>query len=893
MKKFISVLALLIPLSLIAEVYDLTPSQTQMNVTYSNFSSVGLRAEFNSVELSKKLENGQFYTSVGIQNTHPSGELGQPNIPVIRRLVEIPSGASVSLNAFPSGEKEIFLTSRIYPNQPSLVKIPGSERVFEIDNSAYTENLVYGNEPARIVDEGYIRGHRFVTVEVYPVRYEPATGSLTLRENVDIEILLNGSDVPLTRLNYERYYTKPHEAYIRKAMLNAFSYGNIDYPSLPIEYLIIVPDALAPNLSSFVEWKERKGYNVTVALKSQVGTTNTAIKNYIQNAYNNWPVPPAFVLLIGDDDMPAYTGAYSSSITDHPYGQLHGGDLFHDVWLGRFSVANATQLNNIVNKTLLYEKPSLWTQGNAWCKKAVFMASTDNHSISEGSHRYVIQTYLGPAGFICDSLWSYYGATTGQVSAAFNDGRSWGIYSGHGSSTSWADGPSFSQANVNALTNISEYPIVMSYACNTGQWSVAECFAETWIRAGDKGSVSFWASAPSSYWTEDDTLERWVFHAIFDSTVTWQRAFYDYGLLGVYHLGSRVQYYYDAYNLFGDPSIDGWTDYPNALTVNHPATIPVGGIDVQFTVNTAKAPARNALVALKTGDSTWTAYTNASGSATVHVFNQSPCSLLVTITGHNLNPYTGTIYVISSGAYVSYLRYIPAGNGQINPGQTYNLSVWVKNWGTQTAHSVVGTLTSSDPNITINQNTVNYGNINSGDSTAGSSQFNVTIAGGLQDGYSIPMTLTIAATESTWVSNFNLAVNAPVMAVKGYYGPSELMPGDTVFISPYFNNTGSGTATSVQTHLRSISKDPYITILDSTENCSQLNPGDSVRLNNAYRIAVSPSCPTPYFPEFEFFVQSAGGYVFADSFSLGVGSVVFNEDFEGTNTWTYTGTTCW
>ncbi|MBN1150590.1 hypothetical protein JXA84_05145, partial [candidate division WOR-3 bacterium] len=809
MRKFF--LALFFPVILSAQTYNLSPSSTYVEVTQSNFSFVGLTAGFDMVTVSQRTENSQNYSVITIENTHSSGRLGEPQIPVIRRIIEIPSGSQVALSATSRGEIDAFLTVPLFPNQPSLEKVPGAVAPFTIDRNAYGENRVYGEELARIVDDGYIRGHRFVTVEIFPVRYEPYSGKLTMRENIDLELILTGSDPALTRSNYERYYNKEFEAFLKMSVLNSFAYGETDYPDLPTGYLIIVPDVLASNLDVFVQWKERKGYDVTVALKSQVGTTNTAIKNYIQNAYDNWPVPPAYVLLVGDDEIPAFTGGESNAITDHPYGQLQGGDLFHEVWLGRFSVTNSSQLANIIEKTLNYEQPSIWTQGNTWCKKAVFMASSDNHTVSEGSHRYVVQTYLGPAGFVCDTLWYYHGATTAQVSSAFNDGRSWGVYSGHGGTTSWADGPPFSQANVNALTNVSEYPIVMSFACNTGQWSVGECFAETWIRAGDKAGVSFWASAPSSYWTEDDTLERWIFHAIFDSTVTWQRGFYDYGLLGVYTYGGTYvppQYYYEAYNLFGDPSIDGWTDYPNALSTNYPSSIPVGSIDVQVTVNTAKAPAHNALVCLKNDDSTWVGYTNSSGVATIHVNNIAPCSLLVTVTGHNLDPHFGTIYVISSGAYVSYLRYIPDGNGQVNPGETLNLSVWLKNWGTQTAHNVVGSISSSDPNITINQNTVNYGTINAGDSSLGSGNFNVTTASGLEDGYTIPMTMTISATESTWVSNFSFTVNAPVLEATGYYGPSEVMPGDTVVFGPMLENSGSGNAYTVQARLRCISKDP-------------------------------------------------------------------------------------
>ena len=156
--------------------------------------------------------------------------------------------------------------------------------------------------------------------------------------------------------------------------------------------------------------------------------------------------------------------------------------IFADIYISRFPASTEMHVNTMVNKTLYYEQGNFNTYD--WIKKAAFLASVDNYQISEGTHNYVIDTHLEPNGYVCDRLYQVtYGANTQDVRDSINDGRSLVIYSGHGSETSWADGPPFSQSDVNSLTNDGMYPFVCSHACMTGKFSVSECFGETWLRA--------------------------------------------------------------------------------------------------------------------------------------------------------------------------------------------------------------------------------------------------------------------------------------------------------------------------------------------------------------------------------------------------------------------------
>ena len=323
-----------------------------------------------------------------------------------------------------------------------------------------------------------------------------------------------------------------------------------------MKYLIITAPEFEAGLAPFVTHKTANGYAVDVFTTTVAGTTTTAVKTFIQNRYNNPLTKPDFVMLVGDvDKIPAWTGTGEGTPkTDLNYACVEGTDPYADVFLGRMSVVSNTQLANAINK-IIYMSNNL----AAFPKNNVFMASTDNYTISEGTHNYVIDNYFTPNSYNNLKLYSHSGATTAQVTAAFNAGKLFGIYSGHGGTTSWADGPVFTAANVTALTN-TIYPFVYSFACITGDYSnTSECFGETWLRY-PAGASAFYGSSVNSYWTEDDVLEKVLIKALFvDNLSKVTPMFNKAKVYFVNHFGSitaTVQRYLEMYNLMGDPSLE-------------------------------------------------------------------------------------------------------------------------------------------------------------------------------------------------------------------------------------------------------------------------------------------------------------------------------------------------
>jgi hypothetical protein len=630
----------------------------QINVIQSDFDRVEFDVKVLGMWSEELQTKGGVFNQLSIPEYGITNVIGEPELPVIRKMVQIPYGAEVSVEVMSSevserSLEELGIKNRIIPVQPPIPKIEGAweKAEFVIHEDFYQTDQFFPTQLVRKGEIGIIRGHRFVAVEVYPVSYNPKSGRVKLYSNIKIRVNLVGSDQSTTEGMLARYASPPFEELCQDLFINYSTYADLlkGLPPLPIGYLIIVHDNFQSQVTPLADWKTKKGFDVTVATTTQTGTTTTSIKNYISQAYNNWSIPPTYVLFFGDVGfIPTYTGTASGTATDLYYVKMDG-DAFADIGRGRLPVRTAIEATDMVNKLLYYEDPTLTDL--EWMKHECFIASYDNYQISEGTHRYVIQNYLLPNGIIVDTLWERLGANTAQITASINAGKSVVCYSGHGSTTGWATGP-YGQTDVRNLSNSDEYPFVLSHACLTGQFNQTECFGETWVKVPNKGGIAFWGASNYTYWDEDDILEKRMFQAAFAETCYSIVSMTDKALWHLYNYysgGGLSLYYLDAYNLLGDPSVDLWTYIADSLFVDYPASIPQGSNTVTVTVQKfGSVPVYGALVCLyKEGEVFETGYTNINGEVTLYPSPTTMSNIDVTVTAHNCLPYRGFMSVTS------------------------------------------------------------------------------------------------------------------------------------------------------------------------------------------------------------------------------------------------------
>jgi len=538
---------------------ELTDSTGQWS-TGQGITGQGITGEISisGVWLEPVAMQGNEFTRLTIPGSGYTDVVGEPLLPVVRRLLTVPEGVQLTaeIDGLPRQLPlaDVVMDRPLLPLQESVEKLPGAldNATLQFSAAAY---LTDGFAPAtsiRLVESGYLAGQRLVMLEVAPISYNPVSETISIYDSLTFNVGFKGGETAYTAL------TVAKDAALQHLPVEV---PNVEAPAFatdPGRLLIVVHDDFVANMTPYIAHKTGLGWTVDVADTSTAGTTNGIIRSYIQSRYDDLATRPDAVLLVGDTDRIAHFTGFGTGTppTDLYYGCMEdGGDWQPEFPVGRFSVANTAQLDGLIAKTIWYETSA----SGAWMNHATFMAGQDQHDVSEGTHNYVIENYLDPQDYVSDKLYeSTYGATTQDVRDSLNEGTALGVYSGHGSSTSWADGPVFSQSDVRNLANAGEYPLIFSFACVTGAYHQSESFTETWVRQANKAAVIAVGSSVNSYWTEDDILERKLFQAIYEEGyVTVGNAWLRAKDLYREHFGSggRTQRYFEMYNILGDPTL--------------------------------------------------------------------------------------------------------------------------------------------------------------------------------------------------------------------------------------------------------------------------------------------------------------------------------------------------
>jgi hypothetical protein len=559
-----------------------SPDQPEISILSTTTDTIDLIVRFPAGPIQNpSAENSVIFNEAFYD--HPS-DSGVPDLPVLYNEIEIPSGETVEIQ---------ILDSKSYTENLGDDNLPASipERAPDVEKcssealcSIVTPSLlqqtsdVFPEAVAKLIGTYIMRGHQVAQLEFWPVQYDPANQTVEIYQEITLRILISGADSQASA---------PGSNIASQAFENLLSGSVLNYtPQVVVQtdrstggegYLIVAPDAFISTLGTLVDLKESQGYSVTVAGLSTTGTSAENIQSYIQNAYDNWSIPPTYVLLVGDVDngsnsIPAFTGNSTSTVTDLYYGTVDGSDWIPDVFVGRLPARSTSQLSTMISNLVAYNN---LTGTESWVRKAALLASNDPTywTVAEGTQNYVILNDTQPAGYTGtfpsnpqaggDKLYAYsYSANTSNVLSAINNGRSLIAYSGHGSSVSWG-GPSFSESNIRSISSTGTFSVVASFACYTGKFDTTESFGETWLLQSNKGAVAFIGSSSSTFWGPDDAMERAMMDSLYSGTQSANVVglFKFAGLMEIEATRSgtgtaQSRYYWESYNTFGDPALE-------------------------------------------------------------------------------------------------------------------------------------------------------------------------------------------------------------------------------------------------------------------------------------------------------------------------------------------------
>ncbi|HSQ18396.1 MAG TPA: C25 family cysteine peptidase, partial [Anaerolineales bacterium] len=301
----------------------------------ANPQSIELQASLPGAQAETVWAGGQAFTRLSGEGYGFPTEVGRPELPVLRREVEVPFGAQVTIELVSAEYIDVSLAElglhSLYPMQPPLSKLAGDEPPpFTLDTAAYTQP---GFAPASplATSEAYItRGHRLLLVEVWPIAYDPVAGTLRLYSQVTFRLRLAGSDMLLTSDLAQRYASPAFDQSLSQRVLN-YNQGLALPEAKGVGYLIITADAYYDAILPLADLRQSRGFAVSVIRLSELpGATAQDIQDYILNIYHYGVLPPSYVLLVGDTDtIPTWIGPRIETTTDLYYATMDGEDDWH------------------------------------------------------------------------------------------------------------------------------------------------------------------------------------------------------------------------------------------------------------------------------------------------------------------------------------------------------------------------------------------------------------------------------------------------------------------------------------------------------------------------------------------------------------------------------------
>lgn len=538
-------------------------------------------------------------------------------------------------------------------------------------------------------------------------------------------------------------------------------------------------------------------------------------------------------------------------------------DLLPEVYLGRAPVVTTADVELFVRKALTYQTtpvadymervlffaevilPQNWAPGQPVHFDGADLVEKDELPILDTAPNiHVARMYQN----YTDPRWrpGSVPETRAAVLDSLDLGYNLAVHVGHGYREVMSCGDdNISNLDVHGLVNGDRLLNVLAIDCTSNAIDFAS-IGEALMRAPLGGAVTSVGSTTLDYPTATRGYQKEYFRLIYQQGITaigevvakHKLPFVAGALLdGVQRLTQL------SFLLLGDPELRIFTARPRDLTVVAPATITAGDGALTVTVSETGTPLAGARVtAWMPGREYRSELTDGAGNVTLafHPDTVGPCSL--TVTAFNARPWRGTMQVVP-GAPAALQALAPVvlddllpghsgdGDGAPEAGETVELVPAVRNAGGTAATTVTGTLSATDPFVTITDDTADYGAIGPGATVLPASGFAITIAHGCPDQREVAFTLALAGDGGLLQSqSFRVLVRSPelvhlghVESEQGGNGDGRPQPGETVSYAFRLRNVGTADAHALTGTLRNL--DGLATVLDSTFAVSDLAAG--------------------------------------------------------------------
>jgi hypothetical protein len=498
-----------------------TGDNPKVKILKSNSKQLRLRVELPAVQFVAREADGKAWTQLVLPNAPASGTPGTPGIPEVSDILAVPDGAKLKVTTN-EVEKIAVDGVDVFPAQPdpvdedppppNFLKPPFSDLPFQLNEKAYSKNALVPAKPADADSLGAARDLNIGAFQIPTAQYNPDKKKLFLLKSVDFTLKFAGGPHTFTdELGdpWEMFQRRLASTLVNKDLLGKKDIRDI-FRRCGEEMVVITNPATITAANTFAAARRAAGIRTSVFQTGigpgLAGTTPAEIQTFIRSRLNNQLflcIRPSYLTIMGDDDLvPTFTDGPSGIPSDLKYSLKNDTDELPDLAVGRIIGNDQTAVGTAVNKIISYENSP---PGGPWLHRAAVAGQfQDDDNNGTENRTFITMAETVRRGLVNhgESVDRVYGESPGnnpqkfqdgtdlppdllkangfgwngtaaQVSAAWNQGRFLMVHRDHGSHDGWGT-PGYGTADVQALTNGSMQPVLMSINCSSAAYDYDE-----------------------------------------------------------------------------------------------------------------------------------------------------------------------------------------------------------------------------------------------------------------------------------------------------------------------------------------------------------------------------------------------------------------------------------
>ncbi len=783
----------------------------------------------------------------GMPGYFPSGSTGQPRLPAKSGFVEWnPCGGSefeiLQMDSLVVDLEQRFPAYNVLPVYPPVRKKTGQRFPSDSSFKIYPKKDTWIGKPVlQITHEGRMRGVSISRIQFSPLTYNPAKNRVKIYYNIKARLNprtdLKQEEPDISERGFETVLglvnRKPRTPALKKVVSPA-----------PVTLVILSDTRFKGALKPLVEWKTKKGFRVIEAYTDnpEVGSTRESIKNYLKDLYHHPPedhLPPAYLMIVGDVEHVPLSQS-SGQTTDLYYTTFDGpGDYLPDMFSGRIAVKDSAELSHVVDKILTYEQYSLPDPG--YLGRTILIAGYDGTYAAthgNGQINYAADYYFNEDNGVETNLQLHPAASSNDsaILADVSEGAALVNYTGHGEYYGWLN-PSFRLEDRESLTNDGKYGLFIGNGCSTNEFDLSvDCFAEVALKAENRGAIAYIGCTNDSYWDEDfywavgvgpisanplysETTTGYydkLFHLNDEPVEQWAPSLGEMIFAGNMTVqGSSTslkKYYWEIYQLMGDPTLIPWFKVPGEPTVQYPAAIPPRSNTLGLQANPydyAAVSKGNHLLDARHAD--------AFGNVTLYLPDSLKQGVLnLVVTGDTRQPLIDSIPIALPGAAFLELTGVSLVDESIQPdqrlshGESASLDLHIRNTGGAGIREDTLVLRTENDQIVVMDSIIVPFDLPAGDSVHFANAFSFSVKDSINNNSRITFSLETPGTDQENKLFINKTLDAPSLHSIGIlwddrpYGNGNgiMEAGETILFEWIIRNSGGFSSDSLELGIR-------------------------------------------------------------------------------------------